>query len=687
MTGAAWARLVAVTALVGVALFVVLSVDLVPNTVSLEVGDVATEDIRAPQAVSFVSTSETEAARAEAEDAVDRIYVEIRPPAEIRSRQLAALDAEVTAVQAVLAERDAGILSPAEVQAGIDEAAPSLNATQVARLAGLPTADWNAVAAEARRVLDQVQAGALREDAMAEARQAARQAVSVDLAADEREMAGDLAAAHLAANLAFSQEATDAARRDARAAVEPVRVTVQPNEAVVRAGDPITTLDFEKLTELGLTEPANQVLPVIGYGLMAALLAILLVGFLWRFQPAIWHRPRSLTLFLLILLASATVLRLTGDRAIVTYLVPTSAAVMLTGLLLGGAAGGAMAIGLAVVAGLVNDAALGPVMYVAAGGFASLVTILQAERLNAFVRAGIVLGIVNVSVVVAFGLLDGLDATGIAQLAVAGVVNAALSVILAVGGFAVLGNVFGILTVFQMLELANPANPLLRRLLLETPGTYHHSVMVGNLAERAAETIGADPLLARIAAYYHDIGKMKNPLAFIENQAGGPNIHDELSPETSARIIAAHVRDGVDLAQEYNLPAQVASFIPQHHGTAVMGYFAGKAAEEGGEPDAEHFRYPGPKPQTREAAIVMLADGVEASVRSLPRKEDADIREMVDRIVDGRLADGQLDDSNLTLRDIGRIRESFVEQLLGMYHQRITYPDNVLPIERDSRSA
>jgi putative nucleotidyltransferase with HDIG domain len=190
-----------------------------------------------------------------------------------------------------------------------------------------------------------------------------------------------------------------------------------------------------------------------------------------------------------------------------------------------------------------------------------------------------------------------------------------------------------------------------------------------------------------VAAYYHDIGKMKNPLAFIENQAGGPNIHDELSPETSARIIAAHVRDGVELAQEYNLPAQVALFIPQHHGTAVMGYFAGKALEGGDEPDADAFRYPGPKPQTREAAIVMLADGVEASVRSLPRKEDADIRGMVDKIVDGRLADGQLDDSNLTLRDIGRIRESFVEQLLGMYHQRISYPENVLPIERDSRSA
>jgi hypothetical protein len=655
--------------------------------VSLDAGDVAPEDILAPRAVSFVSTSETEAARADAEADVEPIYVEIRPQAEIRSRQLAAYDAEVTAVQAILADRDAGNLSPAETQDGLTEAAPTLRASQVAILASLPTARWNAVAAEARRVLDQAQAGAVREDALAEARQGAREAVSVDLAPGEREMAGDLAADHIAANLAFSSEATAAARQEARAAVEPVRVTVQADEAIVRAGDPITTLDLEKLTELGLTEPEGELLPLIGYSLMAALLAILLIGFLWRFQPAIWHRPRSLTLFLLILLVSAIAIRLAGDGTIVAYLVPTSAAVMLTGLLLGGAAGGAMAIGLAIVAGLVNAATLGPVMYVAAGGFASLVIILQAERLNAFVRAGLVLAMVNVSVVVAFGLLDGLDGTGIAQLAVAGMVNAALSVILAVGAFAVLGNVFGILTVFQMLELANPANPLLRRLLLETPGTYHHSVMVGNLAERAAETIGADPLLARVAAYYHDIGKMKNPLAFIENQAGGPNVHDDLSPETSARIIAAHVRDGVDLAQEYGLPPQVAGFIPQHHGTAVMGYFAGKAIQEGEVPDADAFRYPGPKPQTREAAIVMLADGVEASVRSLPRKDDADIREMVDKIVDSRLADGQLDESNLTLRDIGQIRGSFVEQLLGMYHQRISYPENVHPIERDSRSA
>ncbi|MEK6191929.1 MAG: HDIG domain-containing metalloprotein [Chloroflexota bacterium] len=687
VTGATVARLVAVMVLVGVALFAILAVDLVPDSVSLEVGDVATEDIRAARSVSFVSASETEAAQAEAEAAVAPVYVEIGPQADIRSRQLTSYDAEVAAIQAVLAERDAGTLSPADVQTRLEAAAPSLRASQVALLAGLPTPRWQAIAAEGRRVLDQAQAGVLREDALAEARQTAREAVSVDLAPDEREQAGDLAAAHIAANLAYSPEATSAARQAARADVDPVRVTVQRNEAVVRAGDPISTLDYEKLTELGLTEPAGDLLPLIGNALLAALLAVLLVGFVWRFQPAIWHRRRSLVLFLLILFASAAVLRLAGDRSIAAYLVPTSAAVMLTGLLLGGAAGGAMAMGLAVVAGLTNSADLGPVVYAAAGGFASLVIILQAERLNAFVRAGVVLALVNVTVVVAFSLLEGLDATGIAQLAAAGMVNAALSVVLAVGGFAVLGNVFGILTVFQMLELANPSNRLLRRVLLETPGTYHHSVMVGNLAERAAETVGADPLLARVAAYYHDIGKMKNPLAFIENQAGGPNIHDDLNPETSARIIAAHVRDGVELAQEYRLPPQIADFIPQHHGTSVMGYFHGKALQASVEADADRYRYPGPKPQSREAAIVMLADGVEASVRSLPQKDDADIREMVDRIVNGRLADGQLDDSNLTLRDIERIRGSFVEQLLGMYHQRISYPENVLPIERDSRSA
>jgi putative nucleotidyltransferase with HDIG domain len=292
-------------------------------------------------------------------------------------------------------------------------------------------------------------------------------------------------------------------------------------------------------------------------------------------------------------------------------------------------------------------------------------------------------------VLTAFNLLDQRDLAAIVQGMAAGAVNAGLAVVLAIGSFAVLGSLFGIMTVFQLLELANPSSRLLRRLLLETPGTYHHSVMVGNLAERAAETIGADPLLARVGAYYHDIGKMKNPLAFIENQAGAANIHDDLDPETSARIIAGHIRDGIDLGYEFGLPVQIIGFIPQHHGTSVMSYFYGKALRElgvsGEAAERDLYRYPGPKPQSREAAILMLSDGVEASVRSLDEKDEASIRGMVNRIVDARVEDGQLDEADLTLRNLAQIKEAFVQQLLGMYHTRIQYPDNVVPIEPSLR--
>jgi putative nucleotidyltransferase with HDIG domain len=272
----------------------------------------------------------------------------------------------------------------------------------------------------------------------------------------------------------------------------------------------------------------------------------------------------------------------------------------------------------------------------------------------------------------------------------------------ALGTFAVLGNVFGILTVFQLLELANPSQPLLRRLLVEAPGTYHHSLMVGNLAERAAEATGADPLLVRVAAYYHDIGKLEDPLSFIENQAGGDNIHDLLEPAESAQVLARHVTAGIDLAYRSRLPKSLIAFIPQHHGTSRMIYFWAKAREEAAAPygglatvegrraaDAipeAKYRHGGPKPQTREAAILMLADGVEASVRSLESRDEAAIRAMVSRIIGERLEDGQFDECDLTLRDLDRIREAFVGQLLGMYHQRIAYPQNKI-VELESRRA
>src|SRR6185369_16531711 len=213
-----------------------------------------------------------------------------------------------------------------------------------------------------------------------------------------------------------------------------------------------------------------------------------------------------------------------------------------------------------------------------------IVAIGRGDRLQAFLQAGAAIFVVQAVVVTAFSLLGERDLTGVLQLIGAAAASAGGASVAAVGSFAVLGNVFGLLTVFQLLELANPSQPLLRRLLVETPGTYHHSLMVGNLAERAAEAIGADPLITRVAAYYHDVGKLANPIAFIENQAGGENVHDVLPPDESATILKQHVADGIDVAYQARLPKTLIAFIPQHHGTAVMGYFLGKAREEAAAP-------------------------------------------------------------------------------------------------------
>ncbi len=683
---AALGRALIVAAVVTAALFVVLSANITLGQENLEVGDVATRDIGAPREVTFDSASQTLDAREAAADEVSPLTRQVKPPADNRDDQLGLFESNARSVTRVLERRDSGALAGDEVIAALAEQAPEIGFAERSTVAELSVSQWERVAGATAAALDATLQDRIVEEDLELVRTEVRELITADLPDDHRALAGTLAADFIEPTEVIDQEATQLERDRARAAIPTVEITVRQGESIVREGDRITTEQYEKLDALGLTQPRVDVGTVIGNLLVAGLLAGLLVAYLWRFEPAIWHRNRSVLLFFLGLVVTAVALRIAADRTLWAFIVPTSATVLLMGILLQGGAGAVMAAALAVLAGVMNREALDLAVYVLAGGLAALLAITRAERLNAFVRVFAVLAAVNMAVAIAFSLLNQADLAAIAQLGGAGIVNAALAVILAIGSFQVLGNLFGIMTVFQLLELANPSNRLLRRLLLETPGTYHHSVMVGNLAERAAETIGADPLLARVAAYYHDIGKMKNPLAFIENQAGAHNIHDDLTAETSARIISGHIRDGIDLAYEHGLPVQVTGFIPQHHGTSVMSFFHGKALREvGGREDVvdeRTFRYPGPKPQSREAAILMLADGVEASVRSLDQKDEESIRAMVNRIVDARVEDGQLDDAELTLKNIAQIKEAFVGQLLGMYHSRIKYPDNVVPMEQ-----
>ena len=271
---------------------------------------------------------------------------------------------------------------------------------------------------------------------------------------------------------------------------------------------------------------------------------------------------------------------------------------------------------------------------------------------------------------------QGSDWLGVGTYTASALVSGGLAAALTLGSFSLLGRLFGVTTALHLLELSHPNHPLLRRLMVEAPGTYHHSIMIGTLAERAAEQIGADPLLVRVSAYFHDIGKLVHPANFSENQAGLGNVHDLLDPCESARLIKEHVTQGVSYARQYHLPQVIEDGIWQHHGTNLVGYFYQQAVAMYGESEInpDDFRYPGPRPHSRETAILMLADGVEASVRAAPGIDADQIRAIIHRMIRERLHEGQLDDSNLTLRDLAVIEESFATVLQGLSHPRVQYP-------------
>jgi len=694
-------RLVAFGLLLALGLGAVLAVDAIPGPFAgsnVIVDDISLVDIRAPLAVTYTSAEATEQRREEARQQVPPQYdYTAQRGQSTAEQQLRAFDVTVDPIDAAFA----AILPDEARQAALRQAVPLLTSGARETLAQLDRVEWTALRGEMLRVLESAQGQEVRDTLLAEVRGSLANRVSPRLAPDQRALAGELLSPLLVANSTFDSAATERARQEAASRVGPVRFSIRKGEILVQRGERVDALAREKLALFNLLDPRPDLARAGGWFLLAALAVLLLLGWIWRFRPQIWHRTSALLLIALILLGSAVAMKVTGDRSVLPYVLPTATIGLLLAVLLD--AGAALiVIG---IAALLGGAMVGTVeyaSYVLLGGMAGIIVVRRGERLGHFAQAAVAIAVVQVAVVTLFTLLGDRDITGLAELAGAGVAAALGSAVAAVGSFVVIGSLFGITTSFQLLELANPSQPLLRRLLLETPGTYHHSLMVGNLGERAAEAIGADPLLTRVAAYYHDVGKLANPLAYIENQAD-ENVHDELTPEESVALVKAHVANGIDLAYQYKLPKPLIAFIPQHHGTALMSYFHARAMdraieEAGARPgaslaeaaaatvDADKYRHAGPKPQSREAAILMLADSVEASVRSLSSHDEPAIRAMVNRIIHERLDDGQFDECDLTLRDLESIREAFVAQLLGMYHRRVEYPQNKI-VEIESRRA
>ncbi len=669
------------------ALAAILGADILPQQpLDARVGQLATRDIIAPRAIDFDSKVQTDAARAAASAAAPFQYTFTSENAiAIAAAQQLAFEKRVVRIDTTFSAD----LTAGSRKSLLQTAVPDLSDATRATLVGLDAAGWAAVRTEAARVLDATLRTELRDTEVDETRTRISGRMAGQLDEAQRMLAAELISPLVVPNSSFSQDLTDQARAKAAEGVTPITVTIRQGEVIARSGSPLSATDIEKIDALRLRDTVPDVASFGGWLLMAVLVVGMLLTWIWRFRPTLWHRDNVLILIGLVVVGATLALKVTAGRPTLPFFLPTAAIAMLLAILLDGSVATFVIAMVAIVGGAVNGGSLEYATYIFLGGMAGIVVVRRGDRLQVFIQAAIAVFVVNALVVSVFSLLGTRDLRGVLELWFASAASAAGSGIAAVGSFAALGSVFGILTVFQLLELANPSQPLLRRLLVETPGTYHHSLMVGNLAERAAEAIGADPLMTRVAAYYHDVGKLANPLAFIENQAGGDNIHDQLEPEVSAEILKRHVVDGIDLAYKARLPKALIAFIPQHHGTAIMSYFHARAKElagPGAVVDERRFRHAGPKPQSREAALLMLADGVEASVRSLASRDEPAIRQMVTRIIEERVADGQFDECDLTLRDLDQIREAFVGQLLGMYHTRIAYPQSTV-VDLESRRA
>jgi len=660
-----------------VALTFILSFQFLPSQVRLDVGDVSPQDVRSPSRITYNSDIRTEEARQRAEGAVEEIYD--AADASVAREQIEHVRQIFDYVDAVRND----VYATTEDKIELIEAIPDLELppTAIHDTVNLDEESWKRVMSESLLVLQQeVLPREIRTGDVEELRDQVRTFISLELPEEDAALAEAWVRNFTVPNSFPNREATEEARARAREAVEPVYVTLEEGEIIVREGEVTTPLAWEALGKLGLRQPQIEWIDIAVRILFTSLLVFILALYLLYLHPTFWDSWQDM--LLLGLLASLAVLAaklMIPGHVILGYLFPLAAISMLLTALVDTEIAIVVTMLLSLMVGFIAGGSLEFVLYAFAGGVVSSLRLRRIERLNAFLWAGVYVALSNLSVVLLFRALEqDHDVLGTFQIAGASVANAVLAMSLTLGGFFLFSNVLNITTSLQLLELGRPTHPLLRELLLKAPGTYHHSLVVGNLAEQAAQAVGANALLARVGAYYHDIGKMLRPYFFAENQSDGVNPHDRLDPETSAQIITSHVKDGLQLAKKYGLPQEIRDFIPQHHGTAMSSYFYQEALEQAESPAAtseERFRYPGPKPLSREAAILMLADEAEAASRANRPRSVEEIEELIDHLIDARMEDGQLDESDLTLRDLQRIKETFVNVLQGVYHPRIKYPE------------
>src|SRR5690625_3840758 len=482
----------------------------------------------------------------------------------------------------------------------------------------------------------------------------------------------------------FDVKKTAKARKDAESNVEPV--VIRAGEIIVREGQTITNEKYDELVLVGLLNKERNIYPIIGLSLLVILLVLIIANELVNLDKSNKLDKRKVIAILLISVIVVGMMKIVSLFMSQTnqlfYVVPVATGVLLIKQLINERLSIVLAFLYSILGFVIFNGEIPGSLNMEAGiyfFFSQMAAIIFLRNLKdrlAVIKAGLGMSVINIMSLLLFiflsfekyTIIDVLTQSGM------GIVSAFLSTVLTIGLLPFFETGLGILTDIKLLQLSSPNQPLLKKVLTEAPGTYHHSVMVANLSETACEAIGANGLLARVGAYYHDVGKTVKPHYFIENQLAVRNPHDYLKPKQSADIIISHPYDGADMLKEQKFPQEIIDIAMQHHGTSLLKFFYYKEKENNKTVDEHDFRYPGPKPQTKETAIVCICDSVEAAVRSLQEPTEQKIDEIVSSIINDRLQDGQLDECPITISELNTIHQTICETLKGIFHSRIQYP-------------
>ncbi|PKM41765.1 MAG: phosphohydrolase [Firmicutes bacterium HGW-Firmicutes-8] len=670
----------------------VLSLNYVPERLDIKEGQPSPKTIKATRTVEFEDRLKTDEARKRAANSIGKVHDE-NP--EALNQVVGDISGVMNKVKAVSGNAQ---MTPTDKVARLKKDIPfSLPEGVYLSLAGYDSQTIQTIDINARGIVTKALNKGILEENLKEIRASLLEedVVNLKVPKDAKVFVGYLIDNFLQPNFLYNKEATSKKIETAVDAIAPVRVAVQRGEKIIGEGDIVTQSHIQKLEALRLLTEPVPVSAVLGVALLVGIGMTLVLIYLYQQRPDIYLNERYLVLISIVvigvLLLAKTVIAIDIKpewAVLLGYLIPVAAASMLLAILLDTKLALLVTAVLSGLVGVITGNELRFALVGLISGMAAVYSVSRLSQRSDLAKAGLVyISSANVGAIVAVELVTrGLNSTTFAVGVLFGLLNGVFSAVLTIGVLPYLESAFGITSSVKLLELANPGQPLLKRLLMEAPGTYHHSIVVGNLAEAAADAVGGDSLLVRVGSYYHDIGKLRRPYFFIENQLSTENPHDKLTPNLSTLIITSHAKDGIEMVREQKLPKPITDIIEQHHGTSLVSFFFYCALDnEKNEKTVseDDFRYEGPKPQTKEAAIVMMADSVEAAVRALQKPTPGRIEGLVRRVIKDKLQDAQLDECDLTLKDLNIIAGAFVRVLSGIFHTRVEYPEAVIKeIER-----